>query len=71
MNLFLNAITGRLKMVGRIHHAMRDESLVAAILPEIVHALRGQSWQPGQHYLNLSRNHYHKGAGQIKTGGGK
>jgi predicted nuclease of restriction endonuclease-like (RecB) superfamily len=38
--------------------AVRVESSVAVTLPEIGHALRGESWQPGQLHPNLSWTHY-------------
>ena len=39
-----------------ISHAVRAKSQVA--LPEILHAPRGESWQPGQLHPNLSWTHY-------------
>jgi hypothetical protein len=51
INLFHNVITGRLKMVGRIQHALSDESLAGAIQREIGDALRSEFWQPGQRTL--------------------
>jgi hypothetical protein len=50
-------------------HALRVESSVAVTLPAIGHAVRDQLWISGQLHPNLSWNHYHRGAGHIKTGG--
>jgi hypothetical protein len=39
-------------------HALRVESPAAGTLPEICHAVRGESWQPGQLHPNLPWTHY-------------
>ncbi len=68
-----------------IPHAARDEFSEACENSEAVRrkseipptqgkqqnqqAVRDQLWTPGHLHPNLSRNHYHKGAVHIKTGG--